>query len=134
MKMLKHSYEAVMVLLLLLAFYLSMKMYIPHLAYYITAGAGALYFVPFKTIKRFYMDSPHKILYAVSSLVIAALIVLSMLRMYMGGLNEIRTATQVLFYVNIAVMLYCFLKAVEGRDYLAHFAMIFFTAYLLNRL
>ena len=130
---LKHSFEVVLVLVLFLAFYLVMKGHIVHLAYYITGIAGVLYFVPYKIYRRMYMDTPHKKLYAVSSLVIAAIITISLLRVYMGGQDDLKTIAQVLFYVNIAVMLYCFLKAVEGRDYLAHFAMIFFTQYIINR-
>ena len=131
---LKYSYEVFIVLFLLAAFYIAMKTIIPPIAYYIVAGAGAAYFLLYKIAKRMYMDTSHKVLYVISSLIIAALIGMSVLRLYFGGWTEIRIATQTLFYINIAIMIYCFLKAVEGRDYLAHFAMIFFTAYLLTRL
>lgn len=131
---LKYSYEIFIVLFLLAAFYIAMKTIIPPLAYYAIAGAGAAYFLIYKIARRMYMDTSHKALYVVSSVIIAALIGMSILRLSLGGWKEIRIATQTLFYINIAIMIYCFLKAVEGRDYLAHFAMIFFTAYLLTRL
>lgn len=131
---LRYSTEVIIILFLLLAFYVAMKTIIAPAAYYIIASAGAGYFLIYKIARRMYLDTTHKVLSVLSSLVITALIGMSVMRLAVGGWAEIRLATQILFYVNIAVMLYCFLKAVEGRDYLAHFAMIFFTAYLLTRL
>lgn len=132
-RLLKHAYEPLIILVLYLLFYLTVKGHLIHTVYYVAATLGALYFVPLKAYNRVYNDSPHKKLYVISAVLVFIIIVLSAVRIYTGRNADLKTVARVLFYLNIVVMLYSFFKAVEGRDYVVHFALLFLTNEMIDR-
>lgn len=127
--------EATLVLVLYLAFYLTRKGYLPDAVYITMAVAGIAWYGLVKVYLRIVdTDSSHKVLYTVGSLVMGGLIFLSLAGLYMDHTQFLRTAARVLFYGNILLMLYGFFKAVEGHDYIAQLAMIFFANAIVDKL
>lgn len=127
--------EGIAVLLLYLAFYLARKGYVPDVVYISLAAAGMLWFVLVKIYLRIVnTESTHKVLYAVSSIVMAGLIALSVAGLYLDHTELLRNAARVLFYLNIVLMLYGFFKAVEGQDYIGQLAMVFFGNAVIDKL
>lgn len=127
--------EAALILLLYLAFYLTRKGYLADAAYIAFAVAGIAWYVPVKIYLRIVdTDSSHKALYAIGSLVMGGLIFFSLAGLYMDHTEFLRIAARVFFYGNIILMLYGFFKAVEGHDYIAQLAMIFFANAIIDKL
>ena len=127
--------EGIAVLLLYLAFYLARKGYVPDVVYISLAATGMLWFVPVKIYLRIVnTESTHKVLYAVSSVIMAGLIALSVAGLYLDHTELLRNAARVLFYLNIVLMLYGFFKAVEGQDYIGQLAMVFFGNAIIDKL
>lgn len=125
------KFEYFMSALACLLFFLVAKDIIPNYIYLIVILAFSFYFMPVRFFRfKFEKDKNEKIMFIISSLIIATILAISIALTYISDSSFFRTIFLGLSLINFMLMIFSYWKKYRPSLYL-HFIIAFFTSVVL---
>ncbi|NDI99495.1 hypothetical protein GWA97_10460 [Flavobacterium sp. LaA7.5] len=135
MNTIKRYYEAFLLIIVTLAFFLFRKEALGVNTYMIVGGIIGLYFTPVKIIATVIsIETKQTGVNIMSSLIIAAIIGTSLIAVNNKHFPALSTVAYALAVINIVFMIYTFFKDQERKLFLLHFVMVMLISVLLELL
>ena len=132
-RVIKKYYEAFLLVIVLLCFVLFRNEVFDSNTYLIAATAIALYFVPLRiAFNIFNSEIEHRGVQVISSIIIAAIIGVSLLAVNDKNYSGLSTMLYGLAIINVGFMIYALIKDEQRNPFLLHLIMILLISALLN--
>ncbi|GGB85490.1 hypothetical protein GCM10007424_26930 [Flavobacterium suaedae] len=132
-RVIKKYYEAFLLVIVLLCFVLFRNEVFDSNTYLIAAAAIALYFVPLRiAFNIFNSEIEHRGVQVISSIIIAAIIGVSLLAVNDKNYSGLSTMLYGLAIINVGFMIYALIKDEQRNPFLLHLIMILLISALLN--